>query len=209
VAELKGETFDRRWPRVRPPAVLAAAGLVCALVAGVTAVTDSPRRLPAADWIWPPPPQLWADRNIEPPTRLRIPRINVDSPLETLDLDPSGAMTLPSDYQIAGWYQRGAAPGDPGAAVIAGHVDSRTGAAVFFRLGELRAGDTIEVDRGGRRVMFRVTSTGRYPKSQIPTDLVYAPTPVPTLRLITCGGTFDYDRDTYLDNVVVFAALVT
>ena len=208
MTELKAGSFDRRWPRMRLPAVLAAAGLACALVAGLTALTGSPT-LPAADWIWPPPPQLWADRNIEPPTRLRIPRINVDSPLETLDLDPSGAMTLPSDYQIAGWYQRGAAPGDPGAAVIAGHVDSRTGTAVFFRLGELRAGDTVEVDRGGRRITFRVTSTGRYPKSDVPVDLVYAPTPVPTLRLITCGGNFDHERNTYVDNVVVFAVVVT
>jgi LPXTG-site transpeptidase (sortase) family protein len=188
---------------------LAAAGIACAMLAAVTAVTDTASRRTIADWVWPPAPQLAGDRVVEPPTRLRIPRIEVDTPLEVLDVDQSGAMTLPSDYLVAGWYRRSAAPGDPGPAVIAGHVDSRTGEAVFFRLDELRAGDLIEVDRGGRKLTFRVDSTGRFPKDRIPTDAVYAPTPVPTLRLITCGGAFDYDRNSYHDNVIVFAVAVT
>jgi len=200
----------RRWVgRITLARGLGAAGLVCALIAGYTAVTEATGGRTIVDWIWPPSPQLAGDRVAEPPTRLRIPRIGVDSPLEVLDLDQSGAMTLPSDYMVAGWYRRSAAPGEPGPAVIAGHVDSRTGIAVFFRLSELRAGDTIEVDRAGRRLTFRVESTGRFPKDHVPVDQVYAPTPVPTLRLITCGGAFDYARNSYDDNVIVFASAVT
>jgi hypothetical protein len=144
-----------------------------------------------------------------PPTRLRIASIAVDTPLEDLDLDPAGALGAPKDFAHAGWYAKGNRPGDAGPAVIAGHVDSKRGPAVFYRLHELRPGGTVEVMRGGSWMTFRVLATRRYPKERFPTDEVYAPTPNPQLRLITCGGTFDRSRGSYLDNVVVYAVLVT
>jgi LPXTG-site transpeptidase (sortase) family protein len=140
-----------------------------------------------------------------PPTRVRIPAIRVDSPLETLDLDGAGALRPPRDFAKAGWYAAGTAPGDVGPAVIAGHVDSRQGPAVFFRLHQLKPGDTIQVARGERWLGFRVVATDRYPKNRFPTEAVYGPTPDPQLRLITCGGVFDSDRRSYVDNVVVYA----
>jgi sortase (surface protein transpeptidase) len=139
------------------------------------------------------------------PTRVRIPAIRVDSSLELLSLDASGHLQAPTDYQRAGWWTRGVAPGDPGPAVIAGHVDSVNGPAVFFELNTLRAGDLVEVDRGGQTVTFRVTETEQYPKNSFPTDRVYKPTPGPELRLITCGGSFDQSRGSYRDNIVVYA----
>jgi len=140
-----------------------------------------------------------------PPTEVRIARIGVDSSLETLGLSPTGELNPPQDFARAGWYAAGTAPGDVGPAVIAGHVDSRTGPAVFFRLRELRPGDLVEVARDGHWLSFRVTATKEYPKNQFPDAAVYGPTPDPQLRLITCGGDFDRSRRSYYDNVVVYA----
>jgi hypothetical protein len=89
--------------------------------------------------------------------------------------------------------------------VIAGHVDSTSGPAVFFRLGQLHPGDLVEVERGPDRIRFRVVAVERYPKAGFPTGKVYGPTPDPQLRLITCSGRFDATRHSYLDNTVVYA----
>jgi hypothetical protein len=140
-----------------------------------------------------------------PPTRVRIPRIGVDSPLAVLGLDRSGELAPPAGFTRAGWYGGGPAPGDTGPAVIAGHLDSKTGPAVFARLPELVPGDRIEVLRGARWLPFRVVDTARAPKDRFPTRAVYAPTPGPELRLVTCGGEFDRRSRHYRDNVVVFA----
>jgi LPXTG-site transpeptidase (sortase) family protein len=140
-----------------------------------------------------------------PPARVRIPAIGVDAPLAALHLDSSGALQAPTDFQVPGWYADGTVPGEAGPAVIAGHVDSRSGPAVFFRLGELRAGDRVEVQRGGQWIVFEVFSTTRVPKDAFPTEQVYGPTPDPQLRLITCGGPFDAAAGSYRDNVIVYA----
>jgi LPXTG-site transpeptidase (sortase) family protein len=140
-----------------------------------------------------------------PPERLRVPAIGVDTGLETLTLDRSGTLQPPRSFDSAGWYAGGTIPGDAGPAVIAGHVDSRRGPAVFHRLHQLRQGDAIEVGQGGSWLTFRVIATERYAKDQIPTAAVYGPTPDAELRLITCGGEFDRSRRSYLDNVVVYA----
>ena len=142
------------------------------------------------------------------PTRVRIPAIGVDSTLEMLGLDAHRQLEPPKDFGRAGWYSGGVAPGDPGPAIIAGHVDSRTGPAVFFDLHALRTGDLVEVDRGGQTVTFQVTRTEQYPKNAFPSERVYAPTPGAELRLITCGGSFDRNRGSYRDNIVVYAIAI-
>jgi hypothetical protein len=140
-----------------------------------------------------------------PPTRVRIPSIGVDSGLEDLHLDANGKLSPPKDFQSAGWYADGTRPGDAGPAIIAGHVDTVHGPAVFQRLGDLAAGATVEVARGNGVATFKVLAVKRYPKSDFPTDEVYGPTPNAQLRLVTCGGSFDRNSGHYVDNVVVFA----
>jgi sortase (surface protein transpeptidase) len=143
------------------------------------------------------------------PVRVTIPVIDVQSSLTDLGVDDAGALVPPGDFAQAGWFAAGPVPGDVGPAVIAGHVDSRTGPAVFFRLEELTVGDTVQVTRSdGRDVGFRVTRVAQYPKTDFATEEVYGPTTGPELRLITCGGTFDSSRRSYRDNVVVYAVAV-
>jgi LPXTG-site transpeptidase (sortase) family protein len=139
------------------------------------------------------------------PERLRIASIGVDTPLENLAINADGTLQAPKDFQHAGWYAQGTSPGDVGPAVIAGHYDSKTGPAVFFRLRDLRQGDIVEVTRTGAPVKFKVLAVRKYPKTQFPTDEVYGPTPDAQLRLITCGGAFDRSRRSYVDNTVVYA----
>lgn len=144
------------------------------------------------------------------PTRVVIPEIDVDSELQRLGRDQRGAIEAPGAWDTAGWYADGAKPGQPGPAVILGHVDSRQGPAVFFRLRELDAGDRIVIFRqDGSRVTFVVDRLERHAKTRFPTDDVYLPTLRQTLRLVTCDGMFDRSTGHYRDNLVVFAELAT
>ena len=125
------------------------------------------------------------------PTRVVIPSIGVrQSTLEPLTRDPgTGELRPPVDFTKVGYYREGPVPGDPGPAVLAGHVDDTTGPKVFFRLRELKAGDQVTVTRSdGRDVLFHVDAVEQYPKDAFPTNAVYGPAPGSSLRLITCGA---------------------
>ncbi|WP_433350021.1 class F sortase [Microtetraspora malaysiensis] len=147
-----------------------------------------------------------------PPVRLEIPQIGVRTSLMTLGKNPDGTLEVPplSRVDEAGWYRLGPTPGATGPAVIVGHVDSKEGPGVFFRLGDLRPGDTVKVSRqDGTRATFSVDSLEKVRKDRFPTTKVYGMTDFPGLRLITCGGTFDRGSGHYLDNVIVYAHLVS
>jgi sortase (surface protein transpeptidase) len=143
--------------------------------------------------------------------RVEIPAIGVATRLQRLGRAGDGTIEVPhgpEKWDVAGWYEEGTRPGDPGSAVILGHVDSSTGPAVFYRLRELRRGDRVEVVRaGGSRVAFTVQRVEQYPKRRFPTAEVYYPTLEPMLRLVTCGGAFESATRHYTDNVIVFASL--
>jgi sortase (surface protein transpeptidase) len=145
-------------------------------------------------------------RKVPLPVRLRIPKAGVDSVLEHLGRAANGTMALPLRAERAGWYAEGPRPGQPGPAVIIGHVDWDHGPAVFFHLDELDPGDLVYVDRAdGSTARFRVTRLSQVPKRRFPTDLVFAPTLQRSLRLVTCGGSFDHAAGSYRDNVIVYA----
>ena len=142
------------------------------------------------------------------PVAVSIPRIEVQSRLVELGLNADGAMEVPQNPAVAGWFSRGPAPGALGPAVIAGHVTWNGAPAVFHRLGTMRRGDQVIVTRkDGRTAVFTVTRVTQFSKSRFPTQAVYGQIDHAGLRLITCGGTYDSARHRYLDNVVVFARL--
>lgn len=142
------------------------------------------------------------------PTRLRVPAIGVDTSLLHLGLDADGVLEVPDDPDLVGWFSWGTAPGDVGAAVMAGHVDSPEGRGVFFELAEVPAGADISIDRAdGSTATFRVDRVVHYPKDDLPTVEIYASTGR-QLRLITCGGDWDGDTNSYRDNIVAYATLV-
>jgi sortase (surface protein transpeptidase) len=149
-------------------------------------------------------------RGAAPPVRIRIPAIGVSAAVVRLGLNRDGTLQVPADFGVTGWFTGGPAPGETGPAVVAGHIDSRRGPAVFYRLHALRPGDRVAVERtDGTTVEFAVQDTAQYPKRAFPTEAVFGPSPDPLLRLITCGGTFDRSRRSYRDNVVVTARLAS
>jgi hypothetical protein len=145
------------------------------------------------------------------PVSVEIPAIRVHSALLRLGVGPDGTMQVPplQRSNAAAWYRYSVTPGQPGTAVIEGHVDNQKGPAVFFRLGALRPGDLVNVRLAdGVTAVFRITGVRQYLKSRFPSKAVYRATRFAALRLITCGGAFDYATSQYLSSTVVFAFLV-
>lgn len=144
-----------------------------------------------------------------PPDRIRIPAIRVDAPLMGLGLNQQGSLDVPPPKKtnLAGWYESGTTPGENGTAIVAGHVDNADGPSVFYDLGGLTRGRTIEVERrDGSVAVFTVDANEVYDAENFPDEKVYGAADRPELRVITCGG--DYSRKTgYEGNVVVFAHL--
>lgn len=142
------------------------------------------------------------------PVRVEIPSLHVASSLESLGLLSDGTMKPPTKFGVAGWYADGTRPGAVGPAVIAGHIDSLDGPGIFLHLPSIKVGAIIVVTTTTRQTYrFTVTDVRQYPKNQFPGSVVYGPTPVATLRLITCTGKFNDATHHYLDNLVVTSVL--
>ena len=166
-----------------------------------------PGRPPAGAVAAPPQPVTAA--RVARPVYLSIPVIGVHTRLIRLGLTARGTLQVSASTSVAGWYSGSPRPGQIGSAIIAGHIDSYLGPAVFFRLRLLRPGDRVYVRHAdGTLAIFRVYAEHSYAKNHFPTQQVYGPAPDPELRLITCGGTFDPATGSYLDNVVVYAAQI-
>lgn len=151
--------------------------------------------------------QLEAEQKAQP-AFVSLPSIKTTSSLISLGLEDDGSLEVPVDFLQAGWYSRGPRPGEPGPAVIAGHLDSKIGPGIFSRLADMTPGELVHVTRvDGTVLEFVVTRVDQYPKRAFPTRLVYGPTDAAELRVITCGGSFDRGKGSYDDNIVVFARL--
>jgi sortase (surface protein transpeptidase) len=203
-------TRARHRRRSRRPAVRLVLAVV-ALAAGATALIASSAAAPGVTTAQRRPATAVVAAastaaSAPVPTSVQVPAVGISSSLVPLGLDSAGALVPPADFGQAGWFAGGTLPGAVGPAVIAGHVDSWRGPAVFFRLRAVAAGDAVLITRAdGSVVRFTVTRVDRYPKSTFPTAEVYGPTADAQLRLITCGGSFDPSARSYVDDVVVFA----
>jgi hypothetical protein len=188
-------TGSDRTPARRAVPVLIALGLL--LVIGWLLV--------AIDRQGQPQPQPGAAGRPGPST-LSIPKIGVRAAIVGVGLKANGAMQTPDPGQV-GWYRHGPKPGDPGPAVLVGHIDNRTGPDVFHRLGRLRRGDEILVGRpDGTTTRFLVGRLERHPKTELPASRIWTKSNRPLLRLITCAGTFDHATDHYRDNLILYAS---
>lgn len=144
------------------------------------------------------------------PVRIRIPAIEVDAEIEYVGKTRTGAMDVPKDVDNTAWYELGPTPGSVGNSVIAGHLDSVTGApAVFWDLADLEAGDDVYVtDAGGTEHHFQVTKAEVYPYAKAPIAEIFGFTLESRLNLITCRGRWDRGRQTYTNRYVVYTELV-
>ncbi|WP_405136406.1 class F sortase [Nocardia sp. NBC_01388] len=198
------------WGIRRTPgaALVAAVAVIAALVAGCgsSADTSSPSTTTAA--VPATGVQTAASISRSTPVSFDIASIKASGSLISLGRNTDGSVQVPADYQQAGWYQQGPAPGEQGSAVILGHVDSYKGTGIFFSLKKVKPGDMIDVARAdGKTAHFKVTDVRMYLKSQFPDQLVFGPRGGATLQVVTCGGDFDQSAKSYLSNVVVFSSL--
>ncbi|RSN57236.1 class F sortase [Amycolatopsis sp. WAC 04182] len=146
------------------------------------------------------------------PVSIDVPKIEARSSLIPLGLNADDTIEVPpvTRPMQAGWYLHGPTPGEVGPSVILGHVDGNKQKGIFFRLKELVPGDKVSITRkDGVTAEFAVTKVERVAKDEFPTDAVYGDTAEPELRLITCGGVFDKASRNYLDNVIVFARMIS
>jgi hypothetical protein len=151
-------------------------------------------------------PQRQSAAQVSQPVSLTIPAIGVQANIIHLGLTASGTLQVPSSTAVAGWYTGSPRPGAVGSAVIAGHIDSKSGPGVFFQLSSLHPGDRVYVRRAdGTLAVFKVTVVRQFAKDSFPTSAVYGAVPDSELRLITCGGTFDPQLGSYLSNTVAYA----
>lgn len=202
----------------RSPAVVAAQGPPVVLWSAPTPPTHpaGPRRpvgplrttVPAVEDPTPEPgdPVL---PQVSPPIRVDLPAIGVAAAVDPLATDAQGVIEVPQDPDRTGWWVGGPEPGEPGAAVVLGHVDSWQGPAVFAALHTLAVDDEVRITRAdGSVAVFAVTGGQLYGKDDFPTDRVYGwRDPHPALRLVTCGGSFDRATRSYEANFVVYASL--
>jgi LPXTG-site transpeptidase (sortase) family protein len=158
-------------------------------------------------------PAPWAYQRQTPrpdadwPQRIRIPAIAVDAGVEPVGLRSDFSMDVPHAVEDVGWYSLGAVPGEPGDAVIAGHLDGPGGGpAVFGRLDQLRAGDRIEVTMtGGGTAAFKVTGTGPVAADQVAAGH-FDTQGRARITLVTCAGSWDTGRQVYTERFVVEAS---
>lgn len=146
---------------------------------------------------------------LAPPVFFNIPKIGVAAPIEPVGTDSEGKMELPTELDQVGWYQLGYKPGEPGHAVIAGHLDSATGAgAIFYRLHELEPGDDMTVTTADNQLLdFIVTDKKIYPFDQVPMAEVFGSTTDRMLNLITCTGWWNATTHNYSHRMVIFSKL--
>ena len=143
------------------------------------------------------------------PRRVRIDALNVDSRVVAVSTLPDGALDVPADPRVLGWWSGSALPGAAeGSVVIDGHVDSaKLGLGALFHLASLPMGSRVQVRTESGSVAYRVVARRVYAKADLPAD-VFATSGRPRLVLITCGGSFNSKTRSYRDNVVVYAVPV-
>ncbi|MFC9625098.1 class F sortase [Streptomyces sp. NPDC056930] len=208
------------------PAVAAGVGMLMIYNSIETSVDDKPPAPPAAVApaavpeilgshaaprpVTPSAPAVGPAMSRSVPTRLQIPSLAVKAPFTGLSIGADGRLNPPppNDSNLVGWFKGGVTPGERGAAIVAGHVDTTTGPAVFLQLQFLKPGSTVDITRAdGSVATFKVDSVETFSKAKFPDKRVYSDTSSAQLRLITCGGPYNRKAKHYEDNVVAFAHL--
>ncbi len=144
------------------------------------------------------------------PVQVQIPAIGVDAAVEAIGEQANGAMATPTDPNNVAWYSYGAIPGENGSVVMAGHLDKADASrAVFWDLGKLVKGDEIIItDVSGTRYRYVVTGSQSYSYNKAPLKAIFGFDLASRLNLITCRGSWDRNRQTYSQRLVVTSELV-
>jgi hypothetical protein len=146
---------------------------------------------------------LTTDNQAGIPKSFAIPSLGVDATIDPVTATAAG-IAVP-EIGRAGWFDQGPRPGDPGRAVLIGHIDGKTLPGVFQHVPEIKNGSEIVI-RDSEDAVHRFAVVGKLQvaKSQFPASAVYGPSERPVLVLVTCGGIY-VPGEGYSDNVIVYA----
>lgn len=145
------------------------------------------------------------------PTKLIIPKLEVESDVQRLGVTDTGNMAAPNNFTDVSWYKFGTVPGYKGSAVMAGHEDNAISLpGVFYNLHKLEIGDDIYVlQEDGTRLHFKVIDEQIYryddPK---PLEKIFNRADGTYLNLITCAGEWLASAKTNDRRLVIYAQLV-
>nr|WP_232107642.1 MULTISPECIES: class F sortase [Streptomyces] len=141
------------------------------------------------------------------PARLILAAVSLNAAVVPVELGADGRLGVPEDGRSAGWWKDTAPPGSRrGTTVIAGHVDTRRGAAVFAPLVRARTGDLAQVTTAAATFDYRVRAVTVRRGDALPTELFRTGGP-PRLVLITCTGPYQPGSG-YRDRLYIDAAPV-
>lgn len=178
----------------------------------ITGVPPAPSAAQAGGQSGPVLPAARAPLSGAMPARVDVPDLGVRAPVIARGLDAQGAID-PPPYELpgtVGWWGAGPAPGAAGAALMVGHVDTKSKPAVFYGLSSLKPGQKIRVARADATVAeFTVEDVRVYERAGFDPHQAYGPRIEgrAELRLVTCGGNYDKAAGQYSANVVVSAYL--
>ncbi|MGW1897364.1 class F sortase [Streptomyces hirsutus] len=193
VATLRAGPSDQGTP---PPDFGPAAPARAAAASGLPGATEPS-----------PPSAPRGERREAPPERVLVGDVGLDARVRPVGVTEQGALAIPGDPAVAGWYRFGPAPGSPrGSAVLVGHVDGDTGAlGEFAALYDVRPGARVEVRRAGAgSAVYRVVARATVPKDGLPSS-TFRRTGPPVLTLVTCAPPFVPEAGGYQANLVVTA----
>ena len=144
--------------------------------------------------------------DVDAPVLVEVPSIGASGPVRPGGVDDTGGLEIPGDANELVWWRYGPTPGEPGSAVIAGHLDWKHVLGVFNRLADTNPGDIVTVTyASGRTQAFVIDAVELVDKPAVAVNDTFRRDGDPVLRLVTCGGDFDYSAHHYKSNVVVTA----
>lgn len=142
------------------------------------------------------------------PKYIRVNKIDIFARILRVGVKPNNELVAPNNIHNVGWYDGSAKPGSNGTALLDAHVHGPTMPGAFYNIHKLTEGDTIEIEMGdGRKFNYTVVSSETKPSQEV--DMSKAMKSIVKgkngLNLITCGGQYNRDTNSYEERVVVYA----
>ncbi len=144
------------------------------------------------------------------PRKIMLPSINVDGCIMQVDIDQYGAVAVPNNIHLAGWYTNSPLPGEKGVSIIDGHASGKYNPGIFKKIEELKKGDNFTIEFGDKATKtFEVVDVQKLSVEQT-TKKMYENIPgvENQLNLITCGGNFDSKTNQYDKRVLIISKLL-
>lgn len=144
------------------------------------------------------------------PRSISLPSIGADGCIEPVGIDQFGAVAVPTNIHLAGWFVESAAPGQSGLSIIDGHINGLyTEDGIFQHLVNVQAGEMFSVTMGdGTNLEYKVQSVQSLPVEESAQVLFRQDPAIESqLNLITCGGRYSAATGQFDERVIVIAAL--